>query len=113
MLAALLGVIGVLIAMRYGFRPTEESLSRVLRTSFAVNQAAIVLSDLGLLAVVWLVARWRFERPTAQFFAAVRTSTLALAILSGLALSLLFNGGNEVLERLLHVQFTETDVERV
>jgi len=112
-LTALVGAVGVLIAMRYGFRPSAASLAQFLRSNFAANMAAIVLSDFGLLVVIWLVARRRFERPTAHFFAPTAASTMILAILSGLGLSLLLNGGNEVLERALHVQFTETDIERV
>ncbi|MEJ0025809.1 MAG: CPBP family intramembrane glutamic endopeptidase [Rhizomicrobium sp.] len=112
-LTALVGLVGVLIAMRYGFRPTVASLTTFLRTSFATNMATIVLSDGGLLAVVWLVARRRFAHPTAQFFAPVRSSAVVWAILSGLGLSLLLNGGNELLERVLHVRFEETDIERV
>ncbi len=76
-LAALAGVAGVLIAMRYGFHPTAANLTAFLRTSFTANQALIVLSDVGLLVVVWLVARWRFERPTAHFFSSVRAPALS------------------------------------
>jgi len=112
-LAALVGLAGVLIAVRYGYHPSVESLTAFLRTSFWANQAAIVLSDGGLLAVIWLVARRRFEHPLGQFLAPAGSSMIVLAVLSGLALSILFNGGNEILQRLLHVEFQETDIERV
>ena len=112
-LAVLVGLAAVLIAMRYGYHPSAASLAAFLRTSFWANMAAIVLSDAGLLLVIWLVARRRFERPLGHFFAPAGSSMLVLAILSGLALSVLFNGGNEILQRLLHVEFQETDIERV
>jgi len=112
-LATLAGLVGVLIAMRHGYHPTVESLTAFLRTSFWANMTAIVLSDGGLLAVIWLVARRRFARPFGHFLAPAGSSRLILAILSGLALSVLINGGNEILQRLLHVTFQETDIERV
>ncbi len=112
-LAVVCGLIGVLIAMRYGFRPSVASLTAILRTSFWANQAAIVLSDSGLLAVAWWLTRRRIEKPADRFLAPAGARLLAWAIASGLGLSLLLNGGNELLDRLLHVQFVETDIERV
>jgi len=112
-LAVLFGLVGVLIAMRYGFRPTVVGLTGILRTSFWANQASIVLSDAGLLAVAWFVTRRRFERPAEYFLSPAGPARLAWAIASGIGLSLLFNGGNELLERYRHVHFVETDIERV
>ncbi|MEI9992043.1 MAG: CPBP family intramembrane glutamic endopeptidase [Rhizomicrobium sp.] len=36
-----------------------------------------------------------------------------MAVLSGLGLSILLNGGNELLQRFLHIRFEETDIERM
>jgi membrane protease YdiL (CAAX protease family) len=112
-LALAAGVVAVLIAMQSGFQPSTENLSRTFRTNFWANQAAIILSDLGLLAGTWLVARRRFKRPAGRYFAPVRSGAIWLAAASGVLLSAAFNGGNEILERIFHLTFKEADFERV
>src|SRR5450631_2905061 len=77
-LSAVLGVAAILIAMRAGFQPTAANVMWFVRTSFAANQALLVASDLGLLVVVWLVARRRFARPLAHYFAPAGAGTLLL-----------------------------------
>ncbi|HJW41473.1 MAG TPA: CPBP family glutamic-type intramembrane protease, partial [Rhizomicrobium sp.] len=112
-LAFLAGIAAVLIAMLYGFHPTAGNLSRTFRENFWANQVAIVLSDLGFLAGIWLVARRRIERPTGRYFTPVSLRNMVLAAASGILLSILLNGGNELLERAFHLAFKETDIERV
>ncbi|HEY0107758.1 MAG TPA: CPBP family intramembrane glutamic endopeptidase [Rhizomicrobium sp.] len=111
-LSVLVGGAALLIAVAMGFRLNGGGFVGCIQNSFWVNQAAIVLSDLGLLATIWLVARWRTPHPVRHYFPPLAASTLALAALSGVALSLLLNGGNELLARASLVTFRDSAVER-
>ncbi len=67
-LTLMLGLVALIIAMRGGYQPSLVKLVALMQTSFLANHAALVASDLGLAAVIWLVARRRIERPLAQYF---------------------------------------------
>jgi hypothetical protein len=78
---------------------------------FWANHVILVLSDLGFVAVIWLMARWRFARPIGHFFAPVSAATLGLAALSGIALSVATNGGDALLQHYRVFRFDTTDTE--
>ena len=112
-LTVMAGFAALLIAMRLGYQPTDpQALIAGLKLNFAANHIALVLSDLGFLIAMWFVSRRRFASPLAAYFPPIGLPTLALALLSGLVLSLVINGGNELLAYASLVQFHDTDVER-
>lgn len=111
-LAIAVGVCVALAADRIGLAGAVQGYLASLRTDFWTNMSAILFTDGGLLAAVWFVARWRFESPAARFFSPVAPKTLLACALGGIGLSAVLNGGNLILERLLHVPFRETAVER-
>ncbi|HEY4941798.1 MAG TPA: CPBP family intramembrane glutamic endopeptidase [Rhizomicrobium sp.] len=112
-LTIVVGLAVLLIAMWLGYQPASApALMAGLKLNFAANHIALVVSDLGFLIALWFVARKRNASPLADYFPPVGLSTLALAGLSGLALSLLINGGNELLAYYRLVQFQDSDVER-
>ena len=111
-LASILGGAALLIAMRMGYQPSGPKLITLLKTSFATNQFGLAVSDLGLLLVVWLVARRRMVGPIAHYFRPIDSRTLLLALGGGLALSLVLNGANEILYYARIVRFQSSDMER-
>jgi membrane protease YdiL (CAAX protease family) len=111
-LTALAGVVVILIAIRHGLNPERRTLLAAVQASFWINHAILVLSDLGLVGTIWLVARRRLARPIAHFFAPAAATPLALAALSGAGLSLLLNGINEFLSAASLVRFEDSAVER-
>jgi len=110
-LAVIVGGVAVAIAMRHGYHPNAASLASLTK-NFTANHVLLLISDLGLVAVVWLVARRRVARPLTYYFPPASGRALLLAVLSGLVLSLLLNGGNELLSRTSLIQFHDTDIER-
>jgi membrane protease YdiL (CAAX protease family) len=111
-LTVVLGLVALVIAMRGGYQPSQVKLVALMQTSFLANHAALVASDLGLAAVIWLIARRRIVRPLAQYFAAAGAGAVMLALASGVALSLAINGGNALLSRITHIEFHDSVVER-
>jgi membrane protease YdiL (CAAX protease family) len=110
----IVALVALAVAAQHGFHPTAENIAALAgryTKDFWANHIILVLSDLGFAIVIWLMARWRFARPIGHFFAPVSTATLALAALSGAALSLLVNGGNALLEYCHLVHFENVDVE--
>lgn len=114
---AVLGVgvalIFLLVAVSHGFRPTRAGLAHAMQSNFLLLQLLLVASDAGWLGGVWLVARWRFDRPLARFFPPVRIGALALAVFSGALLSALTNLCNALLESTHVVVFHPTNVDRM
>lgn len=111
-LASILGGAALLIAMRLDYHPSAPKLLTLLKTNFATNQFGLAVSDLGLLLVVWLVARRRIVGPVAHYFRPIDGRTLLLALGGGLALSLVLNGANEILYYARTVSFQSSDMER-
>ncbi len=106
-------VAALLIAMKYGFRPGDaQQLVGALKLDFNANMVALVTSDLGFLLVTWWIAQRRSGAALAAFFPPVGWRLFALALLSGVALSVLLNGGNELLAHWKLVDFQDSDVER-
>ncbi len=112
LLAVVLGLVVLVIAMRGGYQPSQVKLVALMQTSFAANHAVLVASDLGLAAVIWLIARRRIARPLAHYFPPAGVRAVMLALASGVALSLAINGGNELLSRITHIKFKDSVVER-
>jgi membrane protease YdiL (CAAX protease family) len=83
-----------------------------MQTSFGANMLALVASDTGLGFVIWLVARRRIAAVMSYYFPPTGACILSLAALNGVALSLVLNGGNELLSRAKLIEFSDTDVER-
>ncbi len=107
------GVAALLIAMHYGYQPGDaQTLTARLKLDFNFNMAALVTSDLGFLLAAWWIARRRSGAALAAFFPPAGWRNVALALLSGVALSVLINGGNELLAHWKVVAFHDTDVER-
>lgn len=88
-------------------------LQSLLLKSFAANYVILFLSDLGLLAGIWFVARWRIAKPVAHYFSPIGVTTLTLALLTGAVLSIAINGGNVLFSRLTGIAFDETASERI
>ncbi len=112
LLTVAVGAAALLISLHRGFALRGDALIAYLTGSFWTNHAALVLTDLGIVAAVWLVARWRMPHPLARFFPPIAASTFARALLSGVALSLLLNGVNEVLSWSSLVTFEDTALDR-
>jgi len=110
-LTVIAGGIALVVAMQHGFHPTVPTITAFAKKDFWFNHAALVLTDIGLVFMIWLTARWRFERPIGHFFAPVPPATVILAALSGVALSLAMNGGNALLEYFHVMTFHNVDVE--
>ncbi len=107
------GAVALLVAMHYGFQPGDaQTLIAGLRLDFNFNMAALVTSDLGFLLVTWWIAQRRSGAALAAFFPPVGWRAFALALLSGVALSLLLNGGNELLSHWKLVEFHDSEIER-
>jgi membrane protease YdiL (CAAX protease family) len=110
-LATILGIGVLLFAMQHGFHPTRQNLTVYMTKDFWANHAALVVTDIGFVAMTWLMARWRFARPLGHFFPPVPLVTILLAALSGFALSLALNGGNALLEYYRVMTFHNVDAE--
>lgn len=112
-LAFVVGIAVLVYASFHGFQPTSENITAFTRTSMPFMMALLVISDFGVLAGTWLVARWRFERPIAHFFPPAGVKAVALAGLSGALMSAAMNGANEWLDRAGWVKFTQSDFDRL
>lgn len=110
-LVALAGVLGV--AMAQGFKPTPEAIEIALNTNFSVFQIMLAAGEIGLIGMVYLVARWRFERPVGHFFAPASLVSVILAALSGAILSAAMNIGNNVMQAANWIDVHETSVDRL
>lgn len=106
--AAVFGV--VVVARAHGVDPRLAIAN--LRLDFFANHVALVTGDVGFLIMAWWVARWRSGSALGTFFPPIGRRILTLALLSGVALSLAVNGGNELLSRAHLAEFHDTDVER-
>jgi len=107
------GIVVLVVALLHGFQPTQENVSAAVQTSYPLLQAFLAAGEIGFLGGVWLVAHWRFERPLAHYFGPAGAATVALAALSGVALSVLANGGNDLIERARLIPFHETSTDRL
>lgn len=87
-------------------------LNDTLLKSFWINIAILVTTDLGLLAVLWLVLRRRFGPPVAHYFPKVGSRRAGLAVLSGVIMAAAFGGLNFFLSRMQWVTIRESDFER-
>ena len=110
-LAAMAAATGIAMAMGVHLGD-PAALVQSLKFDFTANQVALVTSDAGFLIVTWWIARRRSGAALAAFFPPVGWRNLVLAVLSGLALSLAINGGNELLSYAKLVDFHDTDIER-
>src|SRR5476649_1571565 len=110
-LAAIAAAAGIAMAMGVHLGDTT-ALVQSLKFNFTVNQVALVTSDAGFLIVTWWIARRRSGAALAAYFPPIGWRTLALAMLSGVALSLAINGGNELLSYAKLVDFHDTEIER-
>ena len=101
------------IALAMGVHIADPAaLVQSLKFNFTVNQIALITSDAGFLGVTWWIARRRSGAALAAYFPPIGWRTLALALLSGIALSLAINGGNELLSYAKLVRFHDTEIER-
>src|ERR1700761_7223325 len=62
------GAIALVIAMQHGFHPTADNLKTYLTRDFWANHVALVITDIGFVIVIWLMARWRYAHPIGHFF---------------------------------------------
>jgi len=111
-LTAVAGVIALVAAMHRGYHPDQESILAFIQASFWANHVTLILSDLGLVAIVWLVARRRIAGPVAHYFPPIGPGAWALALAAGVVLSIATNGGNELLSRFAGIAFHDSVVER-
>lgn len=110
-LAAMAAAAGIAVALGVHLG-NPAALVQSLKLNFTANQVALVTSDAGFLAVTWWIARRRSGAALATYFPPIGWRTLALAVLSGVALSLAINGGNELLSHAKLVNFQESEIER-
>ncbi|MBV9419693.1 MAG: CPBP family intramembrane metalloprotease [Alphaproteobacteria bacterium] len=110
--AALLGVVVIVIAMFLRVKIDTVSISGALGTNFWAIMATLGLNNLAMLgSLVWVVRR-RLPNPIAHYFTPVPRRWLIYAALAGIAISMLINGGNELMQRAGWVNFTDTPLER-
>ncbi|HEY1837429.1 MAG TPA: type II CAAX endopeptidase family protein [Rhizomicrobium sp.] len=108
LLAILLAVATIFFIKRYHYFPI--SLNHVSK-SFPVTMVSLAASDLGILSVLWLVARRRFRPLFSHYFAPIPLGTVGWAAFSGLAIAVVLGGMNELLSRLGLVKFKASDFE--
>jgi membrane protease YdiL (CAAX protease family) len=111
-LAVVLAIGALIVAIAIGREADTESTLRSAGTSFWINHAAIVVTDIGLFGTVWFVASRRMAHPIAHYFSPTGVMPVVWAALSGIAMSLLLNGGDELLARSGLVRFEDTAADR-
>ena len=111
--AVAIGIGGIVIAVSRGVAvPDAAALSALLTSNFAVIMGTLVLNNLAVLSMVWWLVRRRAASPFGAYFPPVPLRSVLLAAASGLALSLLINGGNQLIETAGWITFTDTPTER-
>jgi membrane protease YdiL (CAAX protease family) len=100
----------LVVAMARGLPPADAMA--LLSSNFMAIMGSVVLSDLIVLGVAWWLVRRRTASPWDAYFPAVPLRTLVAAAALGLVLSLVLNGGNQLIDAAGWVHFTDTPTER-
>jgi membrane protease YdiL (CAAX protease family) len=113
MLGIVLAVVVLVAAIGQGFRPTPAAVSTALQTNYWLFQILLGAGEVGFIGGVLLVAHWRFEHPLAHYFAPTRAFAVALALLSGVGLSVLINVGNGLLQSAHAIDLPDTNMDKL
>jgi membrane protease YdiL (CAAX protease family) len=110
----LFAVVAVMLVAHRGLTPLDVAAAAMpFSASYVAIMGTLLFSDAAMLGLTYWLAWRRVARPFAFYLPAVSPQTMALAAASGAALSLLLNGGNQLLQNAGLVNFTDTALERM
>ena len=97
-------------AMMRGFSASDAT--QLLTANFAGIMGSVILSDIIIAGLAWWLVQRRTGWPLAAYFPDLPLRMVLMAAAGGVVLSLVANGGNQLIDAAGWVHFTDTPTER-